>query len=177
MGWGSSVAVSSSVGCRCDLDLVLLWLWHRLGAAALIGPLAWEPPYATGEALKRQKKKRQRNHDLFFANPFAKLKGVGFYQYIKEISISTLEPQSVNGWWDHSMANSWKALLLLFTFYLVTIPSFTIFLRFPCNLQVPLPWLSTNSSASCFSKQIETMRNEAYNSILFSSVSVTFLFH
>ena len=39
-------------------DLVLLWLWHRLAAAVLIRPLAWEPPYAVGAALKRQKKKK-----------------------------------------------------------------------------------------------------------------------
>jgi len=33
-----------------------VWLWHRLAAGAPIRPLAWEPPYATGEALKRKKK-------------------------------------------------------------------------------------------------------------------------
>ena len=33
----------------------MLWLWYRLVAAALIRPLAWEPPYAVGVALKRQK--------------------------------------------------------------------------------------------------------------------------
>ena len=37
-------------------DLVLLWLWCRLAATALIRPLAWEPPYATGAALKGKKK-------------------------------------------------------------------------------------------------------------------------
>ena len=36
-------------------DLALLWLWCRLAAGALIGPLAWEHPYAKGEVLKRQK--------------------------------------------------------------------------------------------------------------------------
>ena len=40
-------------------------MWHRLAASALIRPLAWEPPYATGAALKRQnnykkKKKKER---------------------------------------------------------------------------------------------------------------------
>ena len=30
--------------------------WRRPAAAALIPPLAWEPPYAVGVALKRQKK-------------------------------------------------------------------------------------------------------------------------
>ena len=31
-------------------------LWHRPAATAPIRPLAWEPPYAAGAALKRQKK-------------------------------------------------------------------------------------------------------------------------
>ena len=30
-----------------------LWLWCRLAAAALIRPLAWEPPCAMGVALKK----------------------------------------------------------------------------------------------------------------------------
>ena len=42
------------------LDPVLLWLWHRLTAAAAIRPLAWELPYATSAALKKQKKKKER---------------------------------------------------------------------------------------------------------------------
>ena len=42
--------------------LVLLWLWRRLVAAALIQPLAWEPPYAMGAALKRPKKKKKKMH-------------------------------------------------------------------------------------------------------------------
>ena len=37
---------------------MLLWLWHGLAAAAPVQPLAWEPPYATGAALKRPKKKQ-----------------------------------------------------------------------------------------------------------------------
>ena len=36
--------------------LELLWLWCRPAATALIQLLAWEPPYAVGVALKRQKK-------------------------------------------------------------------------------------------------------------------------
>ena len=56
--------MSCGVGRRCRWDLALLWLWRRLAAVALIHLLAWEPPYATGLALKRQKthpqKKRKR---------------------------------------------------------------------------------------------------------------------
>ena len=38
-------------------DPVLLWLWCRLAAAALIRPLTWELPYAAQVALKKKKKK------------------------------------------------------------------------------------------------------------------------
>ena len=41
-------------------DLVLLWLWCKLAAAALIPLLAGELPYATGAALKRKKKKKEK---------------------------------------------------------------------------------------------------------------------
>ena len=37
---------------------MLLWLWYRLVATALIRPLALEPPHAAGVALKRPKKKK-----------------------------------------------------------------------------------------------------------------------
>jgi len=51
--------MSCGVGCRHSSDPALLWLWCRPVAAALIGPLAWEPPYAVGVAL--EKAKRQTN--------------------------------------------------------------------------------------------------------------------
>ena len=69
-GWGSipalaqwvkgpSIVRSCGVGCKRGSDLALLWLWCRLAAAAPIWPLAWEPPHAMGEAIKRQKKKKK----------------------------------------------------------------------------------------------------------------------
>ena len=58
MGRGSSVALSCGVGCRLGLDLALLWLWREPEVAALIRPLAWEPPYAAGVALEKEKKKK-----------------------------------------------------------------------------------------------------------------------
>ena len=48
VGWGSGVAVSCGVGCRCGCDLALLWLC----------PLAWEP-HARGTALKRLPPKKR----------------------------------------------------------------------------------------------------------------------
>ena len=53
MGQGSSVALSCGVSCRCSSDLSLLRLWRRPAAAAPIGPLAWELPYAMDVALKK----------------------------------------------------------------------------------------------------------------------------
>ena len=60
MGQGSGIAVSCGIGHRCGLDLTLLWLWYGLEATALIGPLAWKPPYATGVALKDKKIKKKK---------------------------------------------------------------------------------------------------------------------
>ena len=56
--------MSCGVGHRRGSDPALLWLWRRLVATALIGPLAWEPPYAMGGALEKakiQKKKKKKN--------------------------------------------------------------------------------------------------------------------
>ena len=49
--------MSCGVVCKCSSDPALLWLWWRLVATAWIGPLAWEPPYAKGEALEMAKRK------------------------------------------------------------------------------------------------------------------------
>ena len=41
-------------------DPALLWLWCKPAATAPIRPLAWEPPYAAGAALKKKKRERER---------------------------------------------------------------------------------------------------------------------
>ena len=51
--------MSCGIGYRRGPDPALLWLWCRPAATALIGPLAWEPPYAMGVALKIQKDKKK----------------------------------------------------------------------------------------------------------------------
>ena len=48
--------MSCGVGHRHGSDP--LWLWPA--AVAPIGPLAWEPPYATGVALKSKKTKQTK---------------------------------------------------------------------------------------------------------------------
>ena len=52
--------MNCGVGGRHSSDLVLPWLWRRLAALVPIGPLAWEPPYAVGAALKKQQKKKKK---------------------------------------------------------------------------------------------------------------------
>ena len=43
-----------------DSDPALLWLWCRPVAVAPIRPLAWEPLYTVGAALKKEKNKKAK---------------------------------------------------------------------------------------------------------------------
>ena len=54
------------IGRRHGLDLALLWLWRRPAAVSLIRPLAWEPPYGLGEALKKSKKKKSKKKEHIY---------------------------------------------------------------------------------------------------------------
>ena len=64
--------MSCGIGYRYGSDPMLLWLWCRPAAGALIGPLAWERLYATAVDLKKQnknnkkKKKKERRENLKF---------------------------------------------------------------------------------------------------------------
>ena len=69
---GSGIAVSCGVGCRCDLNPALLWLWCGPVAGAPIHSLVWELLYATGVALKRQKNKKL-SFRIFLITRFFKL--------------------------------------------------------------------------------------------------------
>ena len=52
---------------RSDLALLWLWLWWRPVATALIRSLAWEPPHATGAALRKTKIKNKKvKYELTF---------------------------------------------------------------------------------------------------------------
>ena len=62
-GSASGIAMNCSVGGRGCPDLKLLWQWPA--AVALIRPLGWELPYASGTALKKKKKqKKKKKNDL-----------------------------------------------------------------------------------------------------------------
>ena len=53
--------MSYGVGRRCGSDPALLWLWPWPEAVPPIQPLAWEPPYATGVALKNKQQQQKSN--------------------------------------------------------------------------------------------------------------------
>ena len=63
---GSGAAMSCGVGRRQGSDPTWLWLWCSLAATVPIQPLAWEPPYAVGAAVKRQKTKKKHLVLVFF---------------------------------------------------------------------------------------------------------------
>ena len=56
--------MSCGVGCRQGSGPELLWLWHRPVAAAPVGPLGWEPPYAVGAAALEKGKKTKKKKNL-----------------------------------------------------------------------------------------------------------------
>ena len=60
--------MSYGVDHRRGSDLALLWLWPRPAAVAPIRPLAWEPPYAVGVALKRQNKNKNKKKMCFWSS-------------------------------------------------------------------------------------------------------------
>ena len=45
---------------QCVKDPMLLWLWYRPAATALIQTLAWELAFATGAALRKKKKDKKK---------------------------------------------------------------------------------------------------------------------
>ena len=51
--------MSCNVALRHVLDLASLRLWHRPTGAALIGPLAWEPPKVQPSKKKRKKERKK----------------------------------------------------------------------------------------------------------------------
>ena len=57
--------MSCGIGYRRGSDPLLLWFWRRPAATALIRPLAWEPPYAVGVALKRKKTHTRKGGGVF----------------------------------------------------------------------------------------------------------------
>ena len=51
------------------MNLPWLWLWCRPAATAPISPLAWEPPCASGAALK-QRQKKEKGKKVWFGEDY-----------------------------------------------------------------------------------------------------------
>ena len=101
-GWGSSIAASGNVGHRCDLDLVLLWLWCRLATLALIRP----PSPRTSICFRCSPKKKSWCHWWMFTvthqtrHPTLEDQGgqsedQGSYSLCKERILWTLPPPMI----------------------------------------------------------------------------------
>ena len=69
---------------------VLLWLWCRSAAMALIRPLAWELPYAAGAALKKKKKKKKNIYTynwvtLLYSRNWPNIVNQLYFNFIKTV--------------------------------------------------------------------------------------------
>ena len=56
--------MSCGGGHRHGSDPTLLLQWHRPAATAPIWPLVWDPPYAMGAALKRQRDQKKNSKSM-----------------------------------------------------------------------------------------------------------------
>ena len=83
------------VGRRHGSDLLLLWLWCGVAAAAPIQPLDWEPPYAVGSALKKEKKNQgclsisinKELHNYFVAAEYSSTELILFRIFVPMINL------------------------------------------------------------------------------------------
>ena len=60
-------------------DLALLWC--RSAAIALVRPLPWDPPYASGVALKKKKKKK----GMFLFSSYTKMQSYGTHAHLASV--------------------------------------------------------------------------------------------
>ena len=66
---------------------MLLWLWRRLTAVAPIRPLAWESPYATGEALKSKETKKPKTYFMCQKHSIKTLKKAFLFYFFHFMAI------------------------------------------------------------------------------------------
>ena len=103
-------------------DLVWLWLWCRPAAIAPMAPLAWEPPYAVGAALKIQKKKKKKKnlwwrliHSFHQLSIQTSAHNVGVGAVSKDEKMFFLKELSVTGQKSKPQCASWILFYPLFT--------------------------------------------------------------
>ena len=80
--------MSCGVGHRQGSDPALLWLWCRPAVTALIGPLAWESPYAMEAALEKAKRPKKKESSFF--SPYSWKGHVFFCLFVSSVHFITL---------------------------------------------------------------------------------------
>ena len=106
--------MSCGAGRRRRSDLAWLWLWCRLEAAALIQPLAWEPPYVEGLALKSKNNNSIRsniNNTLVVATIYRVLVYQAALPLIYKRSLTLIDKLSM-GWVCYSFCLQMSKLRL-----------------------------------------------------------------
>lgn len=79
---------------------MVLWLWHRPAVVAPIEPQAWEPPHATGVALKSEREKKRKKKEKAKASRNVK----------KDNQNIILSPWTLNNTtsYDHHKSKRWN---------------------------------------------------------------------
>ena len=82
-----------------------LWLWYRLAAVALIRPLAWKRPYATGATLKN----KQTNKNTDGEAAMGEMGGLILGHVEFAGSLGALGTCQIDGW--HLRSEAWPGVL------------------------------------------------------------------
>ena len=89
--------------CRLQTEIgsqvAVLWLWCWPATTAPFRPLAWEPPYATGAALKKKRPKKKKQKPVFFIwnlHSFSLLSGRFWQMYWEAEDKRELEKEREN---------------------------------------------------------------------------------
>ena len=81
------------VGCRCGLDLALLWLWHRLAAVAQIPPPSLGTSICRGCGPKKTKtKQNEKPKKPEKTKPKSKSKQQTLRTYLPSLKFQRLTP-------------------------------------------------------------------------------------
>ena len=125
--------MSGGVGWSCGLDLVLLRLWRRPAATALIRPLAWELPHAVSLAPrsktnKQKQKKKPTKQQTTTKNPFIVIdSSISLSFFFEKFIFNCHESNNIKTIFPVSSCSCW---VFNNDFYLFHDSWFTVFCQF-----------------------------------------------